>query len=145
MENNPQIYCKVKKLLSEQNGQGRNGSNWTKHTIEVETIERYPKRVSIDLFKPEITQKICENDIAIISFEISSREYNGKEYHNVNAFKVEVENPQNGKFYDVTTLTTRAGKSILSKPVVTVAPPPVANNNAFDTEITPANEEPMPF
>ena len=70
-------------------GQGNNGE-WKKQTIVITTNEQYPKDVAIDLWKDNVTKAESFNidDTLDCEIDVSSREYNGKWYTNVKAWKI---------------------------------------------------------
>ena len=86
------ITAKLIQLLPIQTGLGKNGQ-WRKQDVIVETDSQYPKKICVSIWG----DKIIENQLQIgnsltISYELESREYNGKWYTDVKAFKIEVEN-----------------------------------------------------
>jgi len=78
-------------VLQEQGGEGKNGNKWAKCDFVIETQEKYPKKVCLTAWNDLIgTVKGLSMDTEIkVSFDISSREYNGKWYTDVKAWKVE--------------------------------------------------------
>lgn len=86
------ITAKLIQLLPIQIGLGKNGQ-WRKQDIIVETDSQYPKKIYVSIWG----DKIIENQLQIgnsltISYELESREYNGKWYTDVKVFKIEVVN-----------------------------------------------------
>ncbi|MBS1595646.1 MAG: DUF3127 domain-containing protein [Bacteroidetes bacterium] len=78
-------------VLQEQGGEGKNGK-WAKCDFVIETSnEKYPKKVCLTAWNDLIgTVKAMPMESEIkVSFDISSREYNGKWYTDVKAWKVE--------------------------------------------------------
>lgn len=88
------ISGRLVQVLQEQGGEGKNGK-WAKCDFVIETQEKYPKKVCITAWNDLIgTIKALPIDSELkVSFDISSREYNGKWYTDVKAWKVE---PGNG-------------------------------------------------
>jgi hypothetical protein len=79
----------VKELLAEQSGESRNGP-WRKQEFILETTGNYPKSIcmvmwgdSIDQFGVQVGETITAH------IDLSSREYNGRWYTDVKAWKVE--------------------------------------------------------
>lgn len=75
-------------LLPLQSGQGKNGV-WKKQEFILETPGQYPKKVCVSLWG----DKVDENQITIgdkisASINIESREYNGRWYTDVRAWKI---------------------------------------------------------
>lgn len=76
------------KVLPLQSGQGKNGT-WTKQEYVIETEGQYPKKVCFSLWGERIDNaNIKEGELITISFDIESREYEGKWYTQINAWKV---------------------------------------------------------
>ncbi len=83
------ISGNVIELLQEQTGQGRNGT-WRKREFILETQDQYPKKICIVQWGDEIDSaglKVGDNITA--SIDVQSREYNGKWYTDVKAWKIE--------------------------------------------------------
>lgn len=101
-------------LMPLQSGEGRNGT-WKKQEFIIETKDQYPKKVCVSVWGDKIDQfPIAENKEVVASINIESREYNGRWYTDVKAWKM-VEN--NGG--------AASGES---------APPPPAEEDAFMPE-----------
>ena len=87
-----EITGKLSELLPEQGGQGKTGNTWRKRTIVIETLDsQYPKKVCFDVWGDRIDQlqSVAIGDEIEISFDIESREFNGKWYTNAKAWKFE--------------------------------------------------------
>ena len=83
-----EITGKIVKLLPLQSGEGRNGT-WKKQEFILEIPGQYPKSICMHLWGDAIdAAQIKENEEVIASFDIESREYNGKWYTNVKAWKI---------------------------------------------------------
>lgn len=81
-------------VLQEQGGEGKNGK-WAKCDFVIETSnEKYPKKVCLTAWNELIGQvKSIPMETEIkVSFDISSREYNGRWYTDVKAWKIETGN-----------------------------------------------------
>jgi len=85
-----QITAKLVQLLPLQTGTGRNGE-WKKQEIIVETDGQYPKKICIAIWGDKIqsAQLIMGNRLTI-DFDIESREFNGRWYTDVKAWKIEI-------------------------------------------------------
>jgi hypothetical protein len=86
-----QLSARLIQLLPLQTGTGKNGQ-WKKQDIIVETDGQYPKKICISVWG----EKINEDQLKVgnrlkIDFDVESREYNGRWYTDVKAWKVEVE------------------------------------------------------
>lgn len=83
------IIGKLTDLLPLQFGISKNGQ-WRKQDIIVETSGQYPKKICISIWGDKINEKqlVIGNNLDI-SFELESREYNGKWYTDVKAWKID--------------------------------------------------------
>jgi hypothetical protein len=84
-----QLTAKLIQLLPLQTGSGKNGQ-WKKQDIIVETEGQYPKKVCISIWGDKIDEKNLQvgNQLKI-DFDVESREFNGRWYTDVKAWKVE--------------------------------------------------------
>jgi len=92
-----QLTAKLTQLLPIQTGTGKNGE-WKKQDIIVETDGQSPKKVCVSVWG----DKINESQLKIgnklkIELEIESREYNGKWYTDIKAWKIESVSSNNPK------------------------------------------------
>ncbi len=84
-----QLTAKLIQLLPLQTGNGKNGQ-WKKQDIIVETEGTYPKKVCISIWGDKISESLLKpGSMLNISFDVESREYNGRWYTDVKAWKVE--------------------------------------------------------
>jgi hypothetical protein len=84
-----QLTAKLIQLLPLQTGAGKNGQ-WKKQDIIVETEGQYPKKVCVSIWGDKINESLLkEGSQLTISFDVESREYNGRWYTDVKAWKVE--------------------------------------------------------
>lgn len=84
-----EIKGRLQKFLPLVEGTSARGP-WKKQEFLLETLDNYPKQVCISTWgdKADEIKKYNEGDIITCSLEISSREYNGKWYTEVRAWKV---------------------------------------------------------
>lgn len=87
------VKIKIDEILEVQEGENGQGEPWKKvQFIGTETEGDYPKSVGFDLFGGEKVDKFIEfNSVGKeveVFFNASSREYNGKIYHNRDAWRV---------------------------------------------------------
>ena len=73
----------------------RTGEQWQSREYVIETQEQYPKRMCFEVFGIDKLKEfnIRNNDLIKVHFDISAREYNGKWYNSIRAWKVEHVNP----------------------------------------------------
>jgi len=84
------ISGKVTHVLPEQTGTSKAGKEWSKAGFVVEVPGEYPKSVAIETFGDKVTLPKIGQDVTV-SVNIESREWNGKWFTNVTAWKIEVE------------------------------------------------------
>jgi len=83
------ISGKIIAVLPLATGQGKNGT-WRSQDYVLETADQYPKKVCFNLFNDKIDQfPIAIDDQVNVSFDVESREYNGRWYTTVRAWKIE--------------------------------------------------------
>jgi hypothetical protein len=86
----------VQQVLDEQSGEGRNGP-WRKQEFILETEGNYPKSVCLVVWGDNIDQfGIQMGERVTASIDIQSREYNGRWYTDVKAWKVERDSATGG-------------------------------------------------
>jgi hypothetical protein len=84
-----QLVAKLIQLLPLQTGTGKNGQ-WKKQDIIVETDGQYPKKVCISIWGDKINESVLKVGSSLkIDFDVESREYNGRWYTDVKAWKIE--------------------------------------------------------
>lgn len=84
-----ELEGKIVKLLAEQSGQGKNGQ-WRKREYIIETPGQYPRKVCFNLWGDKIDQfPVKEGDEVKVSFDLESREFNGRWYTDVKAWRIE--------------------------------------------------------
>jgi hypothetical protein len=83
------IKGRVLQLLPLQTGEGKNGT-WKKQDFVIETDGQYPKKVCISAWGDKINESALKvgNEVNV-SFDIESREYNGRWYTDVKAWKID--------------------------------------------------------
>lgn len=86
----------VTRILEEQSGEGRNGP-WRKQDFVLETPGQYPKPVCITQWGEKIEEfGVREGETLTVHIDIQSREYNGRWYTDVKAWRVEREGAAGG-------------------------------------------------
>jgi hypothetical protein len=82
------ITGKVTQILEEQSGTSKNGP-WRKQDFILETEDRYPKPVCITQWGDDIDAfAVREGERLTAHVDIQSREYNGRWYTDVKAWRV---------------------------------------------------------
>ena len=87
--------AKLTQITNATEGTSQKGP-WRKATVVFETQEQYPKTLAVDFFNTRLEQatKIPLGTVCKVGFDISSREFNGKWYTNLNGFSIEAQEPQ---------------------------------------------------
>jgi Domain of unknown function (DUF3127) len=85
-----QLTARLIQLLPLQSGTGKNGQ-WKKQDIIVETEATYPKKICVSVWgdKIDVNQLQPGNQLKI-DFDVESREFNGRWYTDIKAWKIEV-------------------------------------------------------
>ena len=80
---------RVVEILDEQSGEGRNGP-WRKRDFILETPGDYPSKVCITQWGDDIDKfAVSEGEELVAHIDIRSREYQGRWYTDVKAWRVE--------------------------------------------------------
>jgi hypothetical protein len=83
-----ELKAKLVQLLPLQSGEGKNGP-WKKQDIIVETDSQYPKKVCISIWGDKINTSVLQVGNQLnISFDVESREFNGRWYTDCKAWKI---------------------------------------------------------
>ena len=79
-------------ILKEETGTSKAGKEWKKQDFLIETSEQFPKKVCFTLFGDKISllNGVTEGQEVDVYFSIESRDFNGRYFHNINAWKIEV-------------------------------------------------------
>lgn len=83
--------AKLIKKLPIQKGQGKNGE-WQKIELVFLTEDSYPKEICVQAFGERVDEysKLNDNGMYEVNINIESREYNGRYFTNVSAWKIDV-------------------------------------------------------
>lgn len=85
-----EISGKIIQVLPLQEGVSKAGNNWKKQEYVLETHDTYPRKVKFDFFGERVDQNpLAIGDEVTISFDLESREFNGRWYTDVRAWKSE--------------------------------------------------------
>jgi hypothetical protein len=84
-----ELSGKISKILPLQSGQGKNGI-WKKQDYVLEYGDQYPKLLCFNLWGDKIDQfAVSEGENVTVHFDVESREFNGKYYTDVKAWKID--------------------------------------------------------
>lgn len=132
------ITGKIILALPEQSGVSQKGNSWKKRIYVLETIEQFPKKVAFTLFGDRADQyPLNVGDVKKVSYDLESREYNGRWYTDVNAWKVEDAVVDNA--------SAPAAAPITSAPAPSPAPNPIDALSAGQAGIAPSSTDDLPF
>ena len=85
-----EVVGKIILKLPLQSGVSQAGNNWKKQEYVLETEDSYPKKVHFDFFGDKADQfPLNVGDRVRLSFDIESREYNGRWYTSIRGWKAE--------------------------------------------------------
>ena len=91
LKNIMEITGKIIAVLPERGGIAKTGNEWKMQEYVLETHEQYPKKLCFNVFGADkIAQfNIQAGDELTVSFDINAREYNGRWYNDIRAWRVE--------------------------------------------------------
>lgn len=124
-----EIVGKIIQILPLQQGtSSRTGNPWQIQSFIIETQEQYPKKVCIEMFGEDRIKAnpIAQDQMVTVSFDLESREYNGRWYTSARAWKV-----QQG---------TVAVQTPMSAPVAAPQAPMGGNLQTFDAAAAGADD-----
>ena len=131
-----EIVGKIIQVLPEQGGQSKTtGKDWKLQAYVLETQEQYPRKVHFEVFgEDRIKANPCQlDDVVTVSFDIESREFNGRWYTSIRAWKI-----QQG----VAPAETPAAAAPVAAPVTAA---PQSNVQAFDPAAGVDDGTDLPF
>lgn len=86
-----EITGKIIAVLPERGGVSKTGNEWKMQEYVLETHEQYPRKMCFNVFGADkIAQfNIQAGEEMTVSFDINAREYNGRWYNDIRAWKIE--------------------------------------------------------
>ncbi|MBR5890648.1 MAG: DUF3127 domain-containing protein [Bacteroidaceae bacterium] len=86
-----EITGKIIAVLPERGGVSKTGNEWKMQEYVLETHEQYPRKMCFNVFGADkISQfNIQAGEEMTVSFDINAREYNGRWYNDIRAWRVE--------------------------------------------------------
>ena len=111
----------------------RSGEQWQSREYVIETQEQYPKKICFEVFGTDKLKEfnIRNNDLIKVHFDITAREYNGKWYNSIRAWKVEHVN-QDGSVAGATANQVAASSQQEPQAPATQAAAPAAKESDDD-------------
>ena len=133
------IKGKIIQKLDLQSGTSKAGNAWKKQEYVLETMDSFPRKVKFDFFGDRADQYPLEvGDVITLSYDIESREFNGRWYTDIRGFKAVKEDPNAAA---APAPYPAAGEPAPAPgPAGEMAPPPPADS--FDQ---PAAGDDLPF
>ena len=118
-----EIIGKIILKLPLQTGVSKAGNNWSKQEYVLETQENFPKKVHFDFFGDRATQyDLQEGQMVKLSFDIESREYNGRWYTSIRGWKAEPADAQAPVYAGAPTAAPAVGGAPVQPAVAPAAP-----------------------
>ena len=87
-----ELTGRIISVLEKRSGVSKStGKNWESQEYVIETQDQYPKKVCFEIFGED---RIRESNIQVmdsvkVSFDVDAREYNGRWFNSIRAWKVE--------------------------------------------------------
>lgn len=94
-----EIKCKLLDKLAVQSGTSARGP-WSKQDFIVETLEQYPRKICMNVWgQDKVNELVSYNagEILTISVNIESREFNGRWYTDVRAWRIQRDAVEGGQ------------------------------------------------
>lgn len=86
-----EITTRFVKQLPEESGVSKSGTAWVKGGFLTTSDGQYPVNIAFSVWgdKTDLVKNLVTGNEIKVKFDVSSREYNGKYYHEVKAFSIE--------------------------------------------------------
>tara|TARA_R110001583_G_scaffold8827_4_gene41728 strand:+ start:1697 stop:2014 length:318 start_codon:yes stop_codon:yes gene_type:complete len=83
-----EINGTLSKKLDIESGVSKTGKEWIKQSIVIEQDTQYNKEIAVSFFGDKVKklQDLIEGDKISVMINLSSREFNGKYYHNIDGY-----------------------------------------------------------
>lgn len=112
-----EVTGKIIHKLAPAGGTSKAGNAWSKQEYVLETIENFPKKIFFDFFGERANQYPLEvGQTVTLSFDIESREYNGRWYTSIRGWKAEQ--------VDAAQATAPSATAPMASPVPSAVPAP---------------------
>ena len=139
------IVGKIVQVLPAQEGVSKStGNPWKIQSYVLETQEQYPRKVCFEIFgEDRIKNNPCQlDDLVTVSFDIESREFNGRWYTSIRAWRV-----QQGDVTGSPAATTTAPATAPATASQPAAAPMGGNANiqSFDSVASQDESTDLPF
>ena len=86
-----ELSGKVIAVLEPRGGTSRTGNEWKVQEYVIETHDQYPRKMCFDVFGVDKIEQfnIKAGEEIMVSFDIDAREWNGRWFNSIRAWKVE--------------------------------------------------------
>jgi len=87
------IIGRITKILPIETGTSKAGKDWKKQAFVIDNYSQFNPHVCFSVFgdeKVEALSKFSEGQEVEVFFNVSSREFSEKYYHNIDAWKIEL-------------------------------------------------------
>ena len=120
---------------------------WKSQSYILETQEQYPRKVCFEIFgEDRIKNNPCNvDDVVTVSFDIESREYNGRWYTSIRAWRVQQGNMLSQAAPEPVAASVAAPASAAPATPSPLANPDTANKAPFDMVGGQDEGEDLPF
>lgn len=96
-----EVKGRINQVLPVSSGTSKAGNEWKKQEFVLQTDEQYSKTICFTLFGDKISMLsgLQPGSEVTVSFDVESREFSGRWYHNINAWKIDTaaQSPQGPK------------------------------------------------
>lgn len=108
----------------------RTGNNWKMQEFVLETMEQYPRKCMFNVFGEDKLREmnIQVGEVLTVSFDIDAREYNGRWYNDIRAWRVVRGATQTAPVAPATPVDLGS----IPAPTEVPAAQPAGNNNPID-------------
>ncbi len=132
-----EITGKIIQKLAPVSGTSKAGNAWNKQEYVLETQESFPRKVFFNFFGERANQYPLEvGQLVTVSFDIESREFNGRWYTDIRAWKAEPATAQAG---------AEAPAAAPAPAAPTAAPAPMQPAAPMPDFTQPAEGDDLPF
>ena len=130
-----EIVGKIIQVLPLQSGtSSRTGNSWQVQSYVLETQEQYPRKVCFEIFgEDKIKNNPCNiDDLVTVSFDIESREFNGRWYTSIRAWRVQQGDQTATQPAAAAPQPVAPAAAPAAPQVAPAQPAPAANTQVFD-------------
>ena len=97
-----EITGKIIQIMDETSGTSKTGNPWVKQEFVIETFDKFPRKVMISTMGDKVSElkKFKAGDQIKASLNLESREWNGRWFTDVRAWKIEADGQQSSSSQD---------------------------------------------